>query len=160
MLYVDIDRYAEAGSIYFEDLNKAQGAEKWVWNNNTAAHRYDALTLEKAEGNEKIVYDPKLKGTYDIYVAFDVIGSHAKIKIKLSGDATWESMKTTVMLGEYNLTSDFTQPKNHFEQVYWKEADMSGQKIEIVPEKGSRVYLDYIKFIPQSRIDLLTQHKE
>jgi len=157
VLYIDIDRYAEAGSIYFEDLNKAEGAEKWVWNNNTAAHRYDALTLEEAKGDEKIVFDPGLKGIYDTYLAFDVIGKPAKVKVKLSDDESWYPIETTVMLEEYNLTEDFVQPKNHFEQVYWKEADLTGQKIEIIPEKGSRVYLDYIKVIPQSRIDLISQ---
>ena len=124
------------------------------------AHNGSALTLEDAKGDEKIVFDPKLKGTYNIYVSFNVIGKPAKVKIKLSGDVDWELMQITVYLEKFKLTSDMAQPKNHFEQVYWKEAEMTGQKIEIVPGKGARVYLHYIKFIPQSRIDLLTQPKE
>ena len=149
--FVDIDRYALAGTVTMEDLNQAVGAENWIWNDNLHAHGYDALTLDQAKGNEQLVVDPRLQGLYDIYMAFDVIGSPAKIRARLSQDAAWQPLETSVHLGKYDLTEDVPQPTTHFEQVYWKEADMTGQKIQIIPAAGARVYLDYIRFVPQSR---------
>jgi len=156
MQFTDIDRYVEKYTVFSTDLNNAEGADKWKWNTNTAAHNYDALTLDNAQGNEKIVYDPGLKGVYSIYIALNVMKSPAAIKVKLSNETEWQPLESSVYLEEYNLTSDMAQPKNHFELVYWKDADMTGRKVEIVPEKGSRVYLDYIKFVPHSRVDLIT----
>jgi WD40 repeat protein len=150
---VDIDRYVGKMTLVDEALLRAQGAEKWQWHaERSISHRGDSLSIDNAKGDELLTFDPHLIGSYDIYLAFNVLNEPASIKARLSGDPEWDSLKTNVKLGKYDLSSDIAQTKHHFQQLYWKEADMTNKKIEIIPEKGSTVILDYISFVPMSRL--------
>ena len=150
---VDIDRHVEKLTLYEEALLRAEGAEKWKWHTGRSIlHHGDSLSIEKAKGNERLTCDPHLAGRYDIYLAFNVLGRTARIKARLSGDADWEPLKTNVKLGKYDLSSDIAQTEHHFQQLYWKEADMTNRKVEILPEKNATVILDYISFVPTRRL--------
>ena len=114
---------------------------------DVAAHAGNLLTVEEAKGDEQLVYDPKVKGVYDVYVGFMLSTQPAHISIRLQGETTWTPIETTVYLEEFKTSPDVAQPKHHFQLVHWKEADLTGRRIEILPKAGSTVNLDCFQFI-------------
>jgi len=139
--YFDIDTNIQAGEIFRDDLNLTvppPPGSGWSWSSNTSfMHNQDMLAIWGASGTEQITFSPGLTGVYDIYVGLRHVTNPTGLKLALSGDSSW-----------FTISLPGSGGNDKFYQRYWKQADMTGKYIYILPVAGTTVYLDFLKFVP------------
>ena len=91
-----------------------------------------------------LTYDPKLKGTYNIYVESRAMPGVVKFGLKLSFDADFT---------EITVPNEEATPEYHYNvRVLWKKnVKMDGQKIvirDLGRRMGEPIYIDAFKFEP------------
>lgn len=113
--------------------------DKWVLRKSPMLENQTHILHPPGMGGEDIVYDPHLKGHYDLYVGMRVVDTAGQIQVQLSG-----------MKDFYTISVPPGGSKHFNCRIRLDEnIDMTGKKI-ILHSVGDRVYFDYIKLIPSS----------
>ena len=149
MAMINVNRAAAAGTVRRNDLDRAEGADRWTWRTDLPAHGGNLLEIKEARGDERLVYDPELKGVYDVHLGFVAWTAPARIMVRLEGNEQWERLETTVRLDELKTSPDVAQPHHRFQMVPWRARDLTNRRIELRPEPGATVHFDCFQFVPR-----------
>ena len=99
-----------------------------------------------------VMVDPTLVGWYRIYVCMTDIGGGNHIDLKLTDD----EFPTTAAPGKLTRYAMWT-PTEKAEEVFWKCADMTGQRVEISKVKNGIPHtanLLWLRFVPMSEKEI------
>ena len=154
--FADVDRYVGQQTLFGDDLIRASGAGAWNWNPLVVAHHSDLLSIANPTGYEALVYDPHLAGVYSVSVGIKPQNTEdVSIHIRLDGAPEWDLLETTI-LEDYQVSGDVTLYR--YQVVPWGDFDLTGRKVEIQPVANVDVQLDFIKFVPTSRVGAVARN--
>jgi sialidase-1 len=107
--------------------------------------RHPAWTkaLLNVSGNPgPLMYDPKLKGEYDIILNLRAVDPRTETQIRLVGEAEFETVRT----------AEATRQRHFSEDVVWRKRQrLDGRRVEFRASPGFRCYLQGLTFVPAGK---------